>query len=133
MRKTLALTTAILMTAGPVLAQDDMKMMTDYDADGDGMLSMQEYRDGDMSAGFTGYDADGDGMVTTDEFDAGREGMEEMVGSDTYDIDASGDISEDEFYEADFDRFDADDNDLLDEDEYNMFSGERQMMMDRDG
>ena len=65
-------------------------------------------------------DADGDGKVTQEEFATYRESQPQMTPNSwaSYDANSSGGISEDEFSTAEFDRYDLNDNSLIDESEY---------------
>lgn len=83
---TLASVAAALLTASPVLAQE----MTEWDGDGDGAVSEEEFGTGFGEVGtYDGWDADGDGMLSEDEFNSGVFGG--------YDSDDSGVIEEPEF------------------------------------
>ena len=78
------------LTAAPAMAQE----MGEWDGDGDGAVSEQEFGEGwgssfgDESA-FSTWDEDGDGALTEEEYNAG------VFGS--YDDDESGAIEEPEF------------------------------------
>ena len=80
------------MTAAPAIAQEDIG---EWDADGDGAVSEEEFNTGwDSGFGegedaFSTWDEDGDGALSQEEYDAG------VFGS--YDDDNSGVIEEPEF------------------------------------
>ncbi len=77
---------AVILTATPLLAQD----MSEWDADGDGVVNQEEFTTGWSDVGTYGeWDADGDGSLTEDEFNAGV--------YDGYDVDDSGVIEDPEF------------------------------------
>ncbi len=81
--------TALLVSlaAVPALAQE---AMTDWDTNGDSIISEDEFGTGWGNAGiYDSWDADGDGALSEDEFDTGVYGG--------YDADGSGAIEEPEF------------------------------------
>ena len=130
MRLTLMIAATSLLAAGSAFADAHAaKTMADYDADGDGMVNMDEYRTGDGKMGFASLDADESGSISEDEM-AGM--AEDKMGFADYDADASGDVSEDEFYDASFRQFDADGDTMLNEEEYGAYEQER-MTMEEDG
>lgn len=79
------------LTAVPAMAQD----MTEWDGDGDGALSTEEFQTGwdngfgDGETAFSTWDEDGDGALNEDEYNAGV--------FSSYDDDDSGVIEEPEF------------------------------------
>ncbi|NJY63703.1 hypothetical protein HC174_13210 [Salinimicrobium sp. CDJ15-81-2] len=120
---------------------------TEWDADGDGSLSSEEF----YNTGFSNSDADDDDGISEEEWNTGFAGMFGNWSEDdfaTYDADADGSLSNDEWnnafaesqwfetYDADADTWvtedewntglfgdwDADDNDLIDEAEYDLYS-----------
>ena len=77
------------------------QMMTDYDRNGDGMLSMEEYGvENNTMRSFGGYDANADGMIDESEYRAGT--------FRRYDRDRDGMLNEEEYglYEEDEGLFD---------------------------
>lgn len=85
------------LLAGPAVAQD--MGYDDWDADGDGALSEDEFMTGFGEVGaYDSWDEDGDGSLTEDEFNAGI--------FDSYDDDDSGVIEEPEFGDANDDMGD---------------------------
>ncbi|UWQ21112.1 hypothetical protein [Jannaschia sp. W003] len=151
MSKTLVSAAALLLLAGPALADAHMADMTSFDANADSMLDMDEFGQADAEMGFAAYDSDADGILSEEEFseyemrrdaamqmgmddaDGDMDEDEEMMGFGAYDLDASGDVSMDEFNEAEFARFDANADGMLDADEYTAYSGERTNMTMEDG
>ena len=101
---------AALMAAAAV-AQEGV---TDWDTDGDQMISQDEFRAGWDEAGvFDAWDADDDDAVSQEEFDAGvaeADDASDWADADiaAWDEDASGDLSGDEFANAVFTEHDAD-------------------------
>ncbi len=120
---------------------------TEWDADDDGSLSSEEF----YNTGFANTDADDDDGISEEEWDAGFAAMFGGWNDDdfaTFDADANGTLSNDEwntaFAESDwFDTYDADtntfvteaewdaglfadwdtnDDDLINEDEFNVYS-----------
>lgn len=74
---------AALLLATPALAD----FHEEWDADADGLLSEEEFRDGFDEAGvFEEWDEDGDGLLAAEEFEAGLFGG--------YDDDADGLVGE---------------------------------------
>lgn len=119
---------------------------TEWDADEDGNLSSEEF----YNAVFGNTDADDDDGISQDEWDAGFAAMYGGWNDDdfeTFDADGDGSLSNDEWndafaesewfntYDANTDTFvseeewdaglfgdwDTDDNDVIDEDEYNVY------------
>ena len=75
------------LAAVPALAQDSM---SDWDSNGDGSISQDEFNTGWDEAGiYDSWDEDGDGTLSNDEFETGI--------YDSYDADDSGAIEEPEF------------------------------------
>ncbi len=91
------------LAAGPALAQG----MSDWDSDGDGMISQDEFVQGrSMAQGeeggtFIKWDEDADGMLTEEEFNAGM--------FKKFDRDQSGTIDEPEFGKVEDDLYDFSD------------------------
>lgn len=86
-----------LMAASAASAQ----MMTDFDSDGDGMLSMEEYGvENNALRSFGGYDTNADGTIDENEYRAGT--------FMRYDRDRDGMLNEEEYglYEEDEGLFD---------------------------
>jgi hypothetical protein len=93
------------LVATPVWAQ------IDWDTDGDGTLSETEFAE--SFEAFDNLDISGDSVLTEDEFE-GYGGDGDLAGMD---IDASGDLSEEEFEGGVFSDYDADGSGLLEANE----------------
>lgn len=120
---------------------------TDWDVDEDGSLSSEEF----YNTAFANTDADDDDAISEEEWDTGFAGMYGAWSEDdfaTFDADASGSLSNDEWnttftesdwfttYDADADTYvtedewntglfgdwDTNDDDVIDENEYNLYS-----------
>lgn len=77
----------VSLAAVPALAQDSM---SDWDSNGDGTISQDEFNTGWGEAGvYDSWDEDGDGALSEDEFNTGV--------FESYDSDDSGAIEEPEF------------------------------------
>ena len=100
----------------------------DWNTDADGALNDDEF---DTALTDTGYydnwDNDGDNLLTEDEWGLGvNEYFGDYDSSDyglfnDWDIDGDGMLSEDEFGEGTFGVVDDNDNDLIEENEYDMW------------
>ena len=90
---------------GPV---DPVKILADFDADGDGQLSADEFPGPDEH--FNHLDTDGDGFLSRDELLAGRPGPPDGAGFEHDDADQDGRVSQSEFSgpEGLFQKLDAD-------------------------
>ncbi len=118
----LALTAALTgaMAAGPAAAQEGgpLAILRAADTNGDGQLTKAEARAA-REAGFNRADANGDGFVTQEERTARSAGKGKGRGGagGGGDTDGDGKISRAEFMDARypaFERFDANNNDVLD-------------------
>ena len=92
------------MMTGAAFAAAHSMAMGDVDTDGDNMVSMEEYDGGlgaNIDARYKSYDTDGDGNVTADEF-----------------------------RQAEFKRYNRDRDSSLNEEEYGMFSGDDEVFGD---
>ncbi|GGL76665.1 hypothetical protein [Wenxinia marina] len=86
---TLALGTALALVAGPTLAQT----ASDWDLDGDGTLTRDEFTQSVGDAGvFANWDANDDGMIDQDELAGGA--------YDRYDADMNAELAGSEFESA---------------------------------
>ena len=97
-----ALTASLFATAA--FAAAHTMAMGDVDKDADKMVSMEEYEGGlgaNIDTRYKAYDTDGDGNVTVDEF-----------------------------RQAEFKRYDRDRDSSLNEEEYGMFSGDDEVFGD---
>lgn len=84
------------LAGAPAFAQD----ANDWDSDGDGALSEDEFNTGWGEYGaYDSWDSDGDGMLSEDEFNTGI--------YDSYDYDDSGVIEEPEYGDLDDDMGDG--------------------------
>ena len=130
MKTLLASTAALTLLAAAATAQD---MGMSFDGDGDGLSSMTEFDEGLGTAGlYTSMDANEDGLLTEDEYGDNADDFA------TYDADASGDLSEEEFNAGLFGSYDADGSGDLDENEVatadaDFAEGGRFFMDDMDG
>jgi hypothetical protein len=97
------------LCAAPALAQ------IDWDTDGDGMWSETEFTESFEE--FGNLDASGDSVLTEDEFE-GYGGDGDLAGMD---IDASGDLSEEEFESGVFSDYDADGSGVWEAEEQTAF------------
>lgn len=101
--------------------------MQDYDTDADSMISEDEFASADpgfASTTFSELDQNDDGMVTQEDWIESP--VSEAVPFEEYDFDASGDISEEEFGQGEFRRFDANQDSFLDEEEFGAYTEEAQ-------
>lgn len=85
-----ALTSAAALLTGAAIAGE----MTDYDTDGDGLLSLEEVQTAKPEVtedAFNSFDEDGDGFLNEDEYDAWKESMKEDddMGEDDMEDDSS--------------------------------------------
>ncbi|MFP3945257.1 MAG: EF-hand domain-containing protein [Alphaproteobacteria bacterium] len=84
-----------VLSAAPVMAQEDL---SEWDADGDGILTEEEFSEAWDGAGtFDEWDVDGDGVLSEEEF---RQGV-----FDAHDEDDDGELDEEEFAAAEDEDF----------------------------
>lgn len=108
-----------------------------WDADRNGMLDENEFRDGDYFGDWD-WDSDDDNVLTEDEFKEGIEDTDlfdnfdgnddDFLDGDEFDFaddwfdgwdsDTDDQLTDDEFFSGMFDEWDANDDGVLDEDEY---------------
>ncbi len=85
--KTYASVGAILaaLAAAPAVAQD----MSEWDTNGDGVIDQEEFNTGHRASdAYTTWDGDASGAISEEEFDTGV--------TSAFDMDASGDLNEEE-------------------------------------
>lgn len=111
------------------ISQDEFATgtFTRADRSGDQALDEQEFgTTGITSMSFSELDEDGDGMVSQDEW---NQAMQTATGPGTfgdYDVDQSGDVTEDEFAGGEFRRFDVNQDETWDEEEFGAWTEEGQ-------
>ena len=97
---------------------------SEWDADGDGSITMQEWDAGLEEDGlFDNWDSDSDGLLSQDEFNEGFEATDSDVtyDYDSWDSDGDGLLSSDETSAGLYDTYDENDNDVIEEPEYDDF------------
>ncbi len=116
MKTLLASITALALVGGAASAQ-----ISDWDANEDAMLDRDEFRTGigAESDRWNEIDADQSGEVDEEEFQAGMGAEAEGWGES--DADQSGGLSQEEFGDAQFDQYDQDQDDMLNEEERAQF------------
>ncbi|WP_299654943.1 hypothetical protein [uncultured Jannaschia sp.] len=118
-RMHVVLMSAILAFAGPAGAQS----LEDWDADGSGAVSQQEWTTGlDILGLFSDWDADGSGIVDEGEFAGGLFGRFDQDGDGALTA-SEWDDGIDAWYgeeavDLDFDAWNSDDDDMLSADEF---------------
>ena len=113
------------MLALGIGAASAQQTMQDFDTDADSMISEEEFTSANPSFATTSFselDQNDDGMVTQDDWIESP--VSEAVPFEEYDFDESGDISEEEFAQGEFGRFDADEDGFLDETEFGAYAEE---------
>ena len=114
-----AFCSAVLLTGPSLQANESDRDISSWDLNGDSQISLQEWDTSIEEQGvFDELDDNGNGIYDVDE---AAEGYPEYdVAMDT---DDGGHIERQEFTVGWFDSFDANDDDVLDESEFDQFSG----------
>ena len=118
----IALTASLLSVSGIAAAE-----FSDWDADGNGALSQEEWNTGWENEGaFDTWDSDDDGLLSQNEFETGIGDGEAFAdnddfGYDLWDTDGDGLLDSDEVNEGFYNTYDENSDNVIEEPEYDDF------------